>query len=195
MYEPDDIVRSVRRYVAVMLGPPWQLDLERKEVADDARPAGVLETGPEAVRRARATVPQGSVELFMPLTVSLYPPLAEPREAGRAARRLSGSLLDLLLVGADGPVFADGRRAAGPERIPLYDYSNIPLIGTAAERAGPEFPHDVLWVEDYSARPVQDPLDPQRWTVVLELRVSYERPGRVGPVAPLTARLIPTLHT
>lgn len=187
MYGPDDIVRSFRRTVAEMLGEPWALDLERKEVLDEARPAGVIEIGREQVRRARTSIPQGEVELFAPVTLTLYPELAEPRQAGRTARQLAGRLHDLMKFGADGPVFENGRPASGPERLPLYDYADVLLIGTAQQRSGPQFPHDVLWVEDYGAGPVQDPLDPERWTVVLEARLSWERPGRVGPDAPIAA--------
>ena len=184
MYDPDDIARSVRRTIAELLGPPWQLDLERKEVADDARPAGVIEMGEARMRRARTSPQQGQITAFAPVTVTLYPPLAEPREAGRSARKLAHLLLDMVMVGVVGPTFSDGgdppmpgRRASGPERLPLYDYANVPLIGTAAERKGPDFAHDLLWVEDYGVRPLQDALDPQRWSVILEMRVSWERPG------------------
>lgn len=180
MYDQDDIARSVRRYVAEMLGPPWAIDLERKEVRDDARPAGLVEVAQSRVRRARVSIPQGNVEMFAPVSVTLYPSLADPREAGRTARVLTHALLQLIVVGADGPTFEDGRPASGPERLPLYDYADVPLTGTAAQRQGPAHPHDLLWAEDYGVRPIQDPQDPQRWTVALDMRVSWEQPGRVS---------------
>lgn len=189
MYDPDDIARSVRRYVAEMLGPPWALGLERKEVKDEARPAGSVELGAVSVRRSRSTIPQGEVSRFMPVTVTLYPGLAAPREAGRTARMLAHGLERLISSGAEGPIFASGRPASGPERIPLYDYSPVPLEGSTAEREGPALPHDVLWAEDYSTRAVQDSQDPRRWTVVLELRVSWEAPGRIGPDAPIAVAM------
>lgn len=194
MYDHDDIGRSVRRYVAEMVGEPWQLDLERKEVVDDARPAGVVEVGDVRPRRGRAgSLQQGNVEEFAPVTVSLYPELLEPRQAGRAARLLASDLYDLIRFGtADGAVFLGGRPASGPERIPLYDYALVQLVGTAEERRGPANPHDVLWAEDYSCRPIQDPLDPQRWSVILEMRVSWERPGRIpSSVAEPIAQSVP----
>lgn len=193
MYSPDDVARSIRRYVGAMLGPPWVIDLERRAVADDERPAGLIELGRAQVRRARTSIPQGEVELFAPLTVMLYPSLDKPRQAGRTARNLAFALEQLVVLGADGLVFADDRPASGPERIPLYDYSDVPLEGTAAEREGPEFPHDVLFVEDYGVNPVQDPQDPKRWSVALDCRVSWEQPGRAAPDAPITARMPPTL--
>jgi len=189
VYGEDDVARSVRRYVAAMLGDAWHLDLERKEVVDDARPAGVIETGPVTTVGARTAIDQGNVTESMALTVTLYPALAEPRTAGREARKLAQRLRLLVVSGAEGIVFQGGRPASGPERIPLYDYANIPLVGTVAERRGPDFPHDVLWVEDYSVRPIQDALDAERWTVALDCRVSWERPGRVPPEAPITTAM------
>jgi hypothetical protein len=199
IYDPDDIARSVRRTIAELLGEPWQLDLERKEVADDARPAGVVEMGEARMRRARTSLQQGPVTSFAPVTVTLYPALAEPREAGRAARKLAHLLLDMVMIGVTGPTLEDpllpgepGRVASGPERLPLYDYENIPLVGTAAERRGPDFAHDVLWAEDYGVRPLQDPMDPQRWSVILEMRLSWERPGHDPDLdAPIVASLDP----
>lgn len=192
MYDPDDITRSVRRYVAELLGPPWELDLERRDPTDDTRPAGLVELGQARVRSARVSIPQGWVTMFMPVTVTLYPSLAAPREAGRTARHLAYGLQQLVQTGLAGITFADGRRASGPERIPLYDYSEVELTGTDEERTGPVTPHDVLWAEDYGTRAIQDPMDPQRWTVVLELRVSWEQPGRADELtagAPLVGSL------
>lgn len=180
IYDPDDVVRSFRRLVFAMVGAPWSLSLERREVKDEARPAGLVEIGQTRASSARSAIPQGPVVYAAPVTVTLYPSLASPREAGRTARILAHGLHQLIAVGADGPVFEDGRPAAGPERVPLYDFSPVPLTGSAEQREGPEFPHDVLWVEDYGARALQDPMDPQRWSVVLDARVSWEAPGRVS---------------
>lgn len=192
MYRDDDVARSVRRHLAEWLGPPWVLNLERVEVADDDRPAGLIEVGIARARAARAALPQGNVTEFAPVSIALYPPLAEPREAGRAARDLASGLRDLLTFGADGPLLVSGRPASGPFRLPLYDYAAVPLAGSAAERRGPERAHDVLWVEDQGVRPVQDPMDARRWSVIADLRVSWERPGAVRPGdvgAPLAARM------
>lgn len=185
MYDADSIARSVRRYVAEMLGAPWALSLERAEVRDDARPAGVVEIGQTRLRSGRVSIPQGSVVRFAPVTVTLYPALAEPRSAGRAARQLASRLSDLIGVGAEWYDAVTGRPLAGPDRIPLYDYDDVALDGTEEERSGPALPHDWLWAEDYGAEPVQDPIDPRRWSVVMDLRVSWEQPGRVTPEAPL----------
>lgn len=186
MGDPEDIARSVRRYLGMMLTQPWDLRLQREEVRDDARPAGFIEMGREAERWAReGAIPQGDRILFAPVTISLFPPVAEPRTSGREARQLAGDVRDLLQAGGDGIVFANGRRACGPKRIPWWDYSAVPP-GTA----GPEFPVDVLRVENLTVDPIQDTMDARRWSVVVELRLAYELGGRLGPDAPVVDRII-----
>lgn len=189
-YDEESIGRSIRRYLGLALGEPWNIELERVDVRDDERPAGFLEFGTRRVRFARNSRPQGEVEEYQPITVSLYPALMvatgdpdvppteylPPREAGRNARLLSTRLQQLIVTGADGPRLADGRPASGPEHLPLWDYTGIGL-----DSAGPATPFDVLLAEDYSVRPVQDPVDVRRWTVIAELRVSWWRPGAVDP--------------
>jgi hypothetical protein len=188
MYDSDSVARSVRRYVYEMAQDPWTISLERDEVRDDDRPAGVVEVGEARLRDGRVSIPQGNVSRFAPVTVTLYPALLEPRKAGRAARQLSSRLDDLITFGADWFDEVTGRPLAGPERIPLYDYDEIDLDSTdPADRAGAEKPHDWLWAEDYSTNAVQDPIDPRRWSVILEVRVSWEQPGRTIPPAPLAS--------
>jgi hypothetical protein len=169
-YDPESVGRSVRRYMSVAL--------ELQEVRDDGRPAGVLELGEVRVRRARVSVPQGEVEEFAPLTLTLYPRILDvdgkpldPRVTAREAR-LAASAVQLLITSG-----AEGVAMSGPERMPLWDYSAVEP-GTP----GPSTPIDVLWVEDYSVRTLQDPDDPRRWSVILDCRISWERPGRVPPV-------------
>jgi hypothetical protein len=169
-----------------MLGEPWLIDLERAEVRDEDRPAGVVEVGEVRLRAGRVSVPQGPLTRFAPVTVSLYPVVQEPRKAGRAARQLASRLADLITLGAEWIDETTGRPLAGPERIPLYDYSGIDLDSAdPADRTGAAKPTAWLWAEDYSTNAIQDPLDPRRWAVILELRVSWDQGGRSIPAAPL----------
>jgi hypothetical protein len=180
----DDVVRSVRAYAFEMLGAPWTIDLERDDLPDSERPGGLIEGGQSAPRRARTSIDQGPYERFMPVTLTLYPSLQQQRLAGRTARQLADALGRLVEVGLDTITLASGRPACGPFRIPLWDFAEVPLIGTPEERARPEFPVQVMWVEDSSTRAIQDPLDSKRWSVVLDMRVSWEVAGRTGPIAP-----------
>lgn len=199
MYTDEDIVRSVRRYVSLMLGQPWNIMLERQEVRDDARPAGLIEIGETHERFSRVAVPQGERTMFAPLTIALFPPVyvapltnppepLNPRVTGRAARQLAARVRDLIAVGAapagDPQLFrANGRPACGPARMPLWDYQSV-----APGTAGPQKPHDVLWAEDWTVDAVQDPEDARRWSVMADVRVSWEATGAVPPVGVVVGR-------
>lgn len=182
-WSEDSIARSIRRHLALAFdGPPWTLRVERREVANEDRPVAVVDVGDSRITRARESVDQGEVELLMPVTVSAYPVVeANPRVGRREADRVRALLRGVLLHGFRGPTFEDGRPASGPFRVPLYDYSETPVEG--AGRAGPEHPHDVIWIDPDSVEvsKVQDPDDPARFSVFAEFRVSVEAPGTVGP--------------
>jgi hypothetical protein len=187
----DDVVRSLRRYlVCIVDAPPWKLRLERREVKDEERPVGVVVPGKKSSLRGRTSLIQGNVEDILPITINLYPELPDAsevedpkRQARLEAYDLADRLFDLFARGAicyteD----KDGHRRhwAGPFRAPLWDYADVPLTGE--DRAGPDDPHDVLWIVESSldVQPIQDTEDPLRWSVIANFRVSIESPGR-GP--------------
>lgn len=194
MWEPDDIARSIRRNLALCLPDPWTLRIERREVADEDRPVAVVEPGQVTTLRAREAITQGEVESLMPITVSAYPaiaalakededPATDPIRQGRSdALALAAGLERWLMYGMTVTTgdSKDGnlRHWAGPFRIPLYDYAGVPLSGP--DRAGPDDPHDVLWVqrESVNVEPIQDVEDLRRWSVVCDFRVTVEAPGR-----------------
>lgn len=191
MWTLDDVKLSLRRYLSLTLEPVveearWTIRFSKEQVRDQARPAGLIESGlirPASGYASRAgTLQQGNVVEEVPITVTLYPELQDPREARRRADRLSQQLYDLIRFGLDLRHSETERPVAGPERIPLYDYAEVALSGTAEGRTGPEDPHDFLFADGYSANAVQDPEDPKRYSVVLELTLSWERPGRVTDV-------------
>lgn len=194
VWQDDDIVRSVRRYLGMMLGDSgqeeWKLRVERREVKDEQRPVGVVLSGPIQTKRARSSLVQGGVEEVMPLTISLYPPLAggsvdEIRSGRLNASKLKSLLNDLLVIGLTLTTTEDGRvrNWAGPWVLPLWDYTDVPVTGT--EKEGPEDPHAVLWIEENSlaVQALQDPEDAKRWSVIANFRVTLERPGRIAPEA------------
>lgn len=188
MHDLDDVLRSVRRYLAATLGEPWVIYLARSDVADDDRPAALIDAGDLRAPAGRATLHQGPVEHTLPLTVTCWPSPAPETWAAHTARGLASQLNALVVHGLDLGQDANGRPVAGPYRIPLYDYSDVPVIGGTP---GPADPYDRLWVDSHSTRAFQDPGDPRRWNVVLELTLSWETPGRLGPEAdaPITAAM------
>lgn len=189
----DDRHRSMRRYLMAVLGsPPWTVRTERGEaVADEQRPLATVEVASPTVpgRAARVSVPQGNVEKAQTFALMLYPSFldgsanrlsvpAARHEAFKWAEQLTQALT-VGLVDEDDPAW----NLPG-ERIPCFDYASVPVEGVS--RAGPASPYGYMWVEDMPVRPVQDPDDPLRWTVVCDLRVSWEQGGRVvDPSIPL----------
>lgn len=199
-WQPEDVSRSVRRYFASTLSDElaaplaadvrWKIALSREQVRDDQRPAGLLELGTVEPRGGfRTSVPQGTVIEGAPITLSLFPELQEVKDAERRAHWIAAQCYDAVRFGLNLPPLPTGRPRCGPDRIPLYDYSGSMTHGTAAQRQGPTNPHDVLWVDSKSARAVQDPLDARRWSVILELAVSWERPGAVRAPGPVVVRV------
>lgn len=191
-WDPDDVARSIRRYLSGTLeAPPWRLRTERREVRDDDRPVGVIDIGEVTVTRAREGVlEQGEVEWLLPVTVSCYPEIeAKEKEGRHEAELLRAQLLRWIQVGLT--VQADGRDFAGPFRIPLYDYSQTDLSGAA--KAGPTEPHDVLFVprQSLSSAIIQDLEDSLRFTVICEFQATVEMPGRVPPDAPPVTEIYP----
>jgi len=162
--------------------PRWKIRVERREVSEEERPVGVVVLGDLATIRARTSLIQGEVEQMLPVTINLYPaPSSTSADDLRDGRKVADDLatqLDLLF-NTGLTVKVGDRHFAGPFRIPLWDYAEIPLTGK--EKKGPGDPHDVLWVEEKSllVKAIQDPEDARLWSVIANMRVSFERPGRV----------------
>jgi hypothetical protein len=191
MFEPDDVARSVRRYLGLLLptGPPpdWTLRLERRNVSDDARPVGVVLLGEATTIEARETLEQGTVVDQYPVTVYLYPEVAEDaqvaRREGDALRSLLHRLMKLGPALKDGPpelLDENERPKAGPYRLPLWDWDGIPSVGEAKDREPPEHAHDAMIVvsDSLNVQNLDDEEDERRRTVVCEFRLWVESPGR-----------------
>lgn len=65
-----------------------------------------------------------------------------------------------------------------PDRVPLYDYFNVPLggHGSVSHARGPR---DYVRVLSCSINRIVDPEDDNYWLVIVELRVTWRRAGRV----------------
>lgn len=188
-----DRQRSLRRFLMMSLGaPPWRIYIARDHVGDDERPAAIVEPGSPSGRGrpARISLPQGNRERMQTHSIALFPSFMtedeEPRrlsveEAAVRAHGLAQRLEDSIALGL---IDDDGEAWSYPERIPVFDFDAVPVLG--AQRGGPDEPYGWMWVEDFPVRPVQDNDDPLRWTVVSDLRVSWEAAGRAplpGPPA------------
>lgn len=197
MHGKTDIARSIKRYLSLMWDEDsgWTIRTERRVVKDDQRPVAVVLLGQKQILRARSSRNQGMVVEGMPLTLYAYPPVGEDeRLANAAAEELADLLMDVFTTGLspdpkdvdqDPPWYS----RSGPFRLPLWDYAGVPLTGKG--RAGPEEPHDVIWVDPDSVtvQNLEDPQDAKRRTVVLEARLSIDRPGRREPQGPVTKEM------
>lgn len=191
MFEPDDVARSLRRYLEFVLpiGPPpdWTLRLERRNVADEQRPVGVILLGDASTIQARETFEQGMVVDLYPVTLYFYPVVAETaqvaRREGDAVRSLIHRLFKFgpVLKGID-PALLDenGRPKAGPFRAPLWNWDGIPSEGPAEDRKPPESAQSAMVVAQNSlvAQNLEDEDDERRRTVAVEFRLEVEYPGR-----------------
>lgn len=188
---PSDVHLSARRFFAELLGPDWTTRAEERRTVlpDDERPfAAVVATSPVATSFARATVPQGDVRRSLSLTAVLYPlVLSEPRLARAAAADLADLADRALLLGVVVPGPPE-RSLSAPLTLPLWDYGAVPVEGPA--RAAAVLPLSSASIEDHGARAIRDEEDDRRWTVAVNLRVSWWSGGRDRPVSvvpPVTA--------
>lgn len=190
MYRKADIARSIKRYLSLMWNEDsgWTIRTERRVVGDDQRPVAVVLLGDKRIIRARTSRNQGMVVEGVPLTLYAYPPVGEDeRLANAEGEKIADLLSDVFTLGLS-PDDEEKDPAwfpfSAPFRIPLWDYSDVPLTGD--KRGGPEEPHDVIWVDpdSLSVQNLEDPQDAKRRTVAVEARLSIARPGRAEPQGP-----------
>lgn len=193
--DPDDVLRSLRRYVALILGsPPWRVRLQRTRVSDDERPVAVIEeSSPLTEPFSRAGhASQGDVQQAQTFALMCYPTfdstqaVAESAERARQLKRLVHAGFARGLVTDDAPP----KNIGMPWRIPVYDFATVPIAGTPQERSGPAEPYMHADVgRGFNTRAIQDPLDEFRWTVVANVPVTWWAAGRIRPDAPLAERV------
>ncbi|MCA1571147.1 MAG: hypothetical protein LC798_12690 [Chloroflexi bacterium] len=188
----DDRRRSIRQYVALgMDGSDDLYDLRvlREEIADDARPVGLVEpaTSVGALGNPRTVVEQGGFQAQQTFAVILYPKTdGEPRVARLRADEHAQRLDDVFSIGL---VHDDGSELAPPFQVPVWDHAGVAAVG-AGRAAVPAEPYGWLTVEDWTIQPIQDPLDDTRWSIVGSLRCSWWQGGRVEQ-DPVLARSMP----
>lgn len=188
----ESVHRSVAEWVyAALASDEWTLKDERSEVEDEDRPVVIVEpTGEKATPFARTSYTQGDVQHRDTWTVTAYPVTdGAPQECTRRARLLAEALDAAvtygILIPADDP--EPERQLGGPLTLPLWDFEGL---GLGDPR--PDDPAGTVFVESHTARPIADPLDDRRWTVVLEMRVTWWWGGRIRrdtAEPPITAKV------
>lgn len=185
--DPDDIRRSLRRYVALLLNsPPWTVRLQRTRVSDDERPVAIIDPQMLTTVWSRAGMrsgPSGDQQKAQPFAITCYPVLGD---TAAAASEIATTLAHLLDAGFSRGLVTDdvpAVRYGAPWRIPVWDYVGVPVSGPG--RAGPASSYAHASVDQFNVRPIQDPLDELRFTVVANLRVTWWAAGLAADAAPL----------
>jgi hypothetical protein len=170
-----DVQRSIRRWLWMALGDAaWTLRDSRFEVPDDQRPAGYVDQASAvSMPFARSSVPQGDVQMRTTFSLQLYPSVeGSAEDCDARARRLADELGRCVVMGVvvpgPSPVVL-----GGPLSLPLWDFEGVSLDELPV---GP--PVGVADVDSVGARAIPDPLDDRRWTVAVDLRVSWWTGGR-----------------
>lgn len=161
----NDVLLSVKRHVAIVLGDEWEVRIPGDEEAAFDRPfARIARAGPTVV------VPGTNFRFSsnsQALVVSAFPRVrSRPEEALLEAGRVEDRLYSAFWQQVD---------LGHPSRIPLFDYDGIGLERSSLRR----HPSDFLRVTDFSVNTAADDADPKLMTVTADLRVAWLRQGAV----------------
>lgn len=164
MRTQEDVLRSIRRYVSLVLGPTWQVRNWTDEGSFAPPLARVAPAGPATYRSRRVVT-----DIVLPVQVHFYlVPGDTVTEAMRSARLLTERVLGAIEIGID---------QARPRRIPLYDYEGL----TEAQGSDKRNYYDYLKVEDLSINTVADSDVPTGVVVIADIRVAWSQYTTVDP--------------
>jgi len=155
----QDIYRSLKKQVAVILGDAWDVRLVEEEGTFSRPSALVIPTGVAST----SDDSQFFAMMVQPFGVYAYPEIG----ASASESRLASLEVEEILL--DGLAFGVGK--GGPRRIPLYSYDGVDLLSAAVERGYADFAR----ITDLSVGSIPDPNDRTLWTVTCEIRLSWRR--------------------
>jgi hypothetical protein len=155
-----DVLRSLTRYVALALGPLYEVREVREEGAI-GRPGAMIEmAAPVSVDSASSRLVR---ELVGSYNAYIYPELGSaPLESRAKAARIADRLENALDGGID-----EGRVGL----VPLWDFEGVPYDADSTVRRAQDFAR----IRDLSVFPKQAPDDENRFTVLAEVRLSWRR--------------------
>jgi hypothetical protein len=165
LFERDELsaLRSLKRFLAHVLPPPWDVQLVRREPQE--RPLAV-------VRFVGPTTTNGSayvVDYSRQVEVFAYPigVVGEPAASEFEARRVAQTLQKALRSGHA----AAGSRAL---RVPFYDFSELEYDELLPVDAAPS---DYLAIGGLTFDVRQDPEADDLYTVMLDFRAQWSADG------------------
>lgn len=187
MRTTTDVLRSMNRYVALVLGDEWEVRLAADDVRHGAKFAVVSLVGPTLY-----SGPAIYQDAIQPMQVAAYQAPAESNETGLVAALV---VEETLFGGFSGkfPSYSETTNDATPvtrtvrtgsRRVPLYDYSGVPLDGVNAGTFARN-EHDYMRVLDFSTSRLSDPVDDRAIVVLADIRVTWRRPTHADPGKPV----------
>lgn len=175
-----DVMRSLQRYFALVLGDTWEVRQWTDEGSFEPPYARVAEAGPASYVSQRVYT-----DITLPVQVHLYaPPAISTSAAIGAARDLREQVMQAIEVGQ-----IDVTNAAFPRRIPLFDYAGL-LLGQGSESRNY---YDFIRVLDLSMNTIQDANVPNAVVVVVDLRLSWRRDTTLSPQRDIVDSLTVTI--
>lgn len=167
MRTESDVLRSVRRYFASILGDAWEVREWSDEGAFELPLAKIAEVGAATYTSHRIVS-----DVVLPIQVFLY---QEPNVSTSASLRDARALRDVVWRAVEVGQVGDG--AAWPRRIPLYDYDGLTETQTSNKRNT----YDFIRVLDLSLNSIQDSEVPTGVVVVADMRLGWRRDTTVDP--------------
>lgn len=168
-----DILRSLKRYVALALGDEWEVRLAGDEGTFKRPFARAVPTSPAQYPAATATA--FLTEAIQAFAVHAYPSASASGDESYLAALATGEALFR--------AFAVGVGEGRPRRVPIYDYTDLPLGEGSTARHYADFAE----VRDLSiTEPHRDPDDETLWLVIVDLRLGWRRtvePSSTGRTA------------
>lgn len=191
MRTPNDSLRSMKRYVALALGPDWEVRLS-SEKGTFNRPYARVALVP-SMEFSTVRLPQTQIIASFTITALPVPGVTADESQVEAMR-----VADLLWSAFSGPgvqgvgkpamrVPLDSNRPY-TNRVPLYDYTGVPLTGaSAAVDETARSPNDFLRVvSPPNVVPMPDPASELLWAIAANIRMSWLRSAAVPSTASTT---------
>lgn len=168
MRTPLDILRSVQRYLAVVLPEPWDIRIGIENETPERPYVLVTRNGPSLPVGAYGAHTQ---RLQQPITVHAYLAEADSREVAEVeAAAMEGLLFHLFKTTGAAP-------ATRGDVVPLWDFIGDTTGGTNPPRA-----HcDYASIKRYAARSLADPNNPRRMTTIVDLALEWFLAGSTAP--------------
>lgn len=165
-----DVIKSVQRYAALMLGAPWDIRVTLENATPERPYALVTQNGPSMTIGSYG---EHSLRKQLAATVHLYP--AEGRSRAEV-EQVAAELEEVLFAGLRAGVLVQPPVVRRGGVIPLWDFVN----DTTGEDNPPRNAPDVATITSWATRSIPDDVNPRLMTVAADMRLAWFRAGAVA---------------